>query len=602
MFRTSCLMVVFGCAALFAANSNVTLSGTVKDATGTAVAGAEVSLQRLTSAPKDTTDAEGAFSIISTSVAVPSAVLKQEMLKLSLKGNAIQFTTSFKVDNGTISIFSGNGRLAGSIQLNNLKPGVYNKTLPQLAPGSYVMNITLDQVTVARRLINTGSGMCLSSSNETGVLRNVTTTANATAAVDSLIVAKNGYETATIDIDSYEKTGIAIVLKSSGSINPTCETPLATLPSSSQLTKENTKLPDPFTFFDGTKLTKKSQWECRRQEILAMASKYIYGPCPPKPDEVTGTVSGGTVTINCKVGSKSATFSATISGSGDAIAFDLSSGILPASCKKLSLGSGNDSKIKTLYGLSEINPNLANAWMVDRVMDVLELNPNSGHDPQKMIVSGCSGCGKGAYLVGAYSRIPLTVIVESGGGGAANLRMTEWFRHGDGSKIYKCSDKPQGIDNLEDNGICGPWVTSAASWLRSSPAKVKLLPFDQHMLLACIAPRYLCHVTNQHGQSEWCHLGGTCEALSAWAAEPVWNALGVPERMGFLMYTEGSAPGHCSKPASATALAGEFFKRVFKDDNTAKTDVMTMNTSDLQQPQSQWKSMWVDWDMATKLE
>ncbi|HEX2957948.1 MAG TPA: hypothetical protein VHO70_14030, partial [Chitinispirillaceae bacterium] len=174
---------------------------------------------------------------------------------------------------------------------------------------------------------------------------------------------------------------------------------------------------------------------------------------------------------------------------------------------------------------------------------------------------------------------------------------------GAGSSKYKCSDaKPQGMGNLENDGACGPWVASNAQWLRSSPAKVKNLPFDQHMLLACIAPRYLCHVTNQHGQNEWCHLGGTCEALSAWAAEPVWNALGVPDNMGFLMYTESSAPMHCSKPASATSLASEFFNRVFKGNTSAKTDVMTINDSDLQQPQSEWKEMWVDWDMSTKLE
>jgi hypothetical protein len=55
----------------------------------------------------------------------------------------------------------------------------------------------------------------------------------------------------------------------------------------------NPKLPDPFTFFDGTKLTRKDQWECRRQEILAMAAKYIYNPVPTKPDSTTGTVSAG---------------------------------------------------------------------------------------------------------------------------------------------------------------------------------------------------------------------------------------------------------------------------------------------------------------------
>lgn len=360
----------------------------------------------------------------------------------------------------------------------------------------------------------------------------------------------------------------------------------------------NKKLPDPFTFFDGTKVTRKDQWECRRQEILAMAAKYIYGPVPGKPDDVTGTVSGSTVSITVKVGSKSDTFSATISGSGKAIALELSGGIFPSPHKKLSFGSGFENKIKTLFGLSELNPNIANGWMIDRVMDVLEKNPSSGHDPTKVMVSGCSGCGKGAYLAGVFSRAPLVVVVESGGGGAANLRQAEWFRHGDGKSLWKCADAaPQSIDNLESNGICGPWITNAAKWLVSAPAKVNNLPFDTHLLLATIAPRYLLHFSNNNGVNSWCHLGGTCEALSAWAAKPVWKALGVPERMGFHMYSAG----HCSNPAEATALAGEFFKRAIDGNTSAKTDVMDIMDSGVQQPVSEWKGMWVDWNMDTVL-
>jgi hypothetical protein len=197
----------------------------------------------------------------------------------------------------------------------------------------------------------------------------------------------------------------------------------------------------------------------------------------------------------------------------------------------------------------------------------------------------------------------LTVIVESGGGGVASYRQAEWFRSGGGSSSWKCKDdKPQSIGNLENSGACTPWVAGAASWLRSSPGKVKNLPYDQHLLLACIAPRYLCHVTNQNGPEEWCHLGGTCEALSAWAAKPVWKALGIPERMGFLMYSESQCPMHCSNPASATNLAKEFFKRVFDGDNAAKTDVMTIGSGDVQQPVADWKTMWVDWNMETTLE
>jgi (4-O-methyl)-D-glucuronate---lignin esterase len=377
------------------------------------------------------------------------------------------------------------------------------------------------------------------------------------------------------------------------------ECTLPALPDPASLTYQNQKLPDPFTFFDGTKVTTKEQWDCRRREILAMADKYIYGPVPRVPDQVSGTVSGGTVSISATVGSATETFSASISGSGDVIALKLSGGIFPQSSKTLTFGSGFEAKIRTLFGLSELNPNVANGWMIDRVMDVLEQNPGSGHDPTKVMVSGCSGCGKGAFLAGVFSRAPLVIIVESGGGGAANLRQAEWFRHGAGNDIWQCADAlPQSIDNLEDNGICGPWVTGAASWLRSNPAKVYNLPIDQHLLLATIAPRHLLHFSNNNGVNSWCHLGGTCEALSAWAAEPVWNALGVPERMGFHMYSAG----HCSAPAEAISLAGEFFKRAFEGDASANTDVMDIMANGVQQPVSEWQSMWVDWDMETTLQ
>jgi hypothetical protein len=382
-----------------------------------------------------------------------------------------------------------------------------------------------------------------------------------------------------------------------GSVDAKCTLP--TLPEASAL-KPNTKLPDPFTFFDGTKVTTKAQWECRRQEILAMAAKYIYAPVPTKPDEVTGTVSGSTVSITAKVGTKSETFSATISGSGSVIALELSGGIFPSSRKKLSFGSGFEAKIKSLFGFtSDVNTNIANGWMIDRVMDVLEKNPSSGHDPTKIMVSGCSGCGKGAYLAGVFSRAPLVVIVESGGGGAANLRQAEWFRHGAGKSVWQCADAaPQSIDNLESNGICGPWITSAAQWLVSSPAKVNNLPFDTHSLLATIAPRYLLHFSNANGKNSWCHLGGTCEALSSWAAKSVWKALGVPERMGFHMYSAN----HCGNPAEAITLAGEFFKRAFEGSTTAKTDVMDIMSTGVQQPVSEWETMWIDWDMDTVLK
>lgn len=375
------------------------------------------------------------------------------------------------------------------------------------------------------------------------------------------------------------------------------ECTLPDLPDDLRDLPRNEKLPDPFTFFDGTKVTTKGQWECRRREIQAIAAKYIYGPYPFEPDETTGTVSGNNISITCKEGSKTEQFTASVSGGGGVITINTGSGILPAGGNALSFGAGFEGKIKNLFGLEgNMNKNVAMGWMVDRVIEVLEQNPESGLDPTKMAVSGCSGCGKAAFLIGAFSRIPMTIIVESGGGGAANFRQAEWFRHGAGQATWQCGDPPQSIDNLEDNGACGPWVTSAASQLRSTPDLVNHLPIDQHALLATIAPRYLVHFSNDNGTNSWCHLGGTCEALSAWAAAPVWNALGVKDNMAFELY----AGNHCG--VGDTGIAAAMFKRAFEGATTAGTGVVKIQDSRVQQPVSEWKPMWIDWDMETVLQ
>lgn len=382
--------------------------------------------------------------------------------------------------------------------------------------------------------------------------------------------------------------------KTSEPVPFTCVLP--ELPAAEDLTYFNEKLPDPFTFLDGTKVTTKAQWDCRRREILAIAEKYLYAPVPPAPDSVTGTVNGGAISIDVTVGGTTANFTANITGQGEAIVVG---GNLPGGGNKsLSFGNGFEGQIQNLYGFSELNPNIARGWMIDRVMDVLEQNPGGEHDPQKIAVTGCSGCGKGSLLTGVFSRVPLTIIVESGGGGATSFRQVEWFRNGEGQSVWTCPDgPPQGIDNLEDNGACGPWVTSAATHFRQNPERVNNLPIDQHLLLATIAPRYVVHFTNDNGAG-WCHLAGTAEALAAYAAKPVWSALGVPERMGFQMYSAF----HCNASAEQTALIGEMVRLAFDGDTTATTNVLNILPNGVQQPVSEWDAMWIDWDMATVLQ
>ena len=596
------------------AQDQIALSGTVTkgsgDGEGEPIEGAAISLKNQTATA--TTNAAGEFSLtgpVAVRNPAPFAISVNNGVRFGLKGNQMQFSIASGVTKGSLSIYSGNGRLNSVRQIGALSAGTHRQSLPDLAPGLYIVKLTLDNTTTSRKLVNTGSRMYLSE-RAANTARFAGTYGSSVAAIDTLVVSKLGYSTVKHPIRSYTGTEIAIEMDED---IVTCTPP--DLPEPSGLTEANEKLPDPFKFFNGNRMTKKAEWPCRRKEILAMAQKYIYGPTPEvDPADVTGTISGGTVNASIEYNGATKTASFDIGSSGNILNISYGSGISPSSgCRTWSINNTSmdsyNNTINSIYGYKAGCRVMAAVWAVNVVCAVIDKNPDCGID--YVMTTGCSASGKSTFVTGCFCEgVDLTVIVESGGIGAANYRMAEWFKHGGGSSKWQCSDaRPQNLDNTDtDNQFSGApyFSTSVAGWVTGSISKIKYLPYDQHCLLACIAPRALCHFTNQNGSQEWCHLGGTCEALSAWAAEPVWNALGVPENMGFQMYpnNNGSCPSHCSNPQSATDLAKEFFKRVFEGDTNAETDVMVFGEGDgdLQQKQSEWEDTWVDWEMDVTLE
>ncbi len=60
--------------------------------------------------------------------------------------------------------------------------------------------------------------------------------------------------------------------------------------------KKNTKLPNPFAMHDGSLVTTKAQWECRRNEVKKDIEKYEIGP-KQDPGTVAATLSGTTLTV-----------------------------------------------------------------------------------------------------------------------------------------------------------------------------------------------------------------------------------------------------------------------------------------------------------------
>ena len=135
-------------------------------------------------------------------------------------------------------------------------------------------------------------------------------------------------------------------------------------------------------------------------------------------------------------------------------------------------------------------------WGLMRGMDMIEKDPLL--DAKKVILTGYSRLGKAALIAGAFDeRFPVVVPVQTGGGGV-----------------------PLAKRNYGEN--ISTEIRSFTHWYCRAYNKYAghedTMPFDQHLLLACVAPRaLLVEGFNQ----PWFDTKG--EFLSVQAASPVWE-------------------------------------------------------------------------------
>jgi len=201
-------------AALTTSAQEINLGGTVKDATGAAIENAIVTLASNTSL-KDTTDAQGKF-LISTATAVrsgfKSGISSNVFSNIGFKGTTLRFSTTVPAGSGMVTLFSGSGKRVFAISLGKMEPGVQTCVLPQLAPGLYLMDISVDNNTVTRKLINTGKEIVVDGlhSNAAGTSRSIQATV--AALPDTLKVKCPGFVTAIKQIDSYDQSDITITM------------------------------------------------------------------------------------------------------------------------------------------------------------------------------------------------------------------------------------------------------------------------------------------------------------------------------------------------------------------------------------------------------
>ncbi len=146
------------------------------------------------------------------------------------------------------------------------------------------------------------------------------------------------------------------------------------------------------------------------------------------------------------------------------------------------------------------------AWALCRGLDLAERIPEL--DARRAVVTGCSRLGKAALIAAARDeRFAVCVPNQTGGGGVPLAK------------------RDYGENISTENRMFTHWYCRA--YAKYAEAPWMTMPFDQHLFVACIAPRGLLV---EGFDNPWFDTEG--EYLSVRAASPVWKLLvgeGLPD-------------------------------------------------------------------------
>jgi hypothetical protein len=526
----------------------------VKNSSGAALAGVAVTVKDSGAKFSTTTDATGAFLVVSTTgvtggVARGGFEIRRAGNDLLIQGDGEGILEISLLD------LSGSILLRRSVALVDGRAQVAIPTT--LRATASVVRIRNGEEVVAKLAILQGpSGW-----------RPAPSILGRTAAVfPTLVFRKPGYRDTTFAMNAESMTGIAMVMKDTATVvasdfveDHRGECVIPAMPAVSALVA-NAALTNPFKMMDGTPVTTLAQWKCRREEIAAMLEKYIHGEKPRNPEKVTGSLSGNKFTVSVTDKGKTVSFSVTITkpstGSGPfpaVIGWDGGSigGYASLPVAKISYspgtlaseGSGRGKGVfYDLYGSNAPASELmAHAWGISRLIDALVATPSAGINPRRLAVTGCSRWGKSSSIAGSFDqRIRLVIPQESGSGGVAAWRVIPSFP--DAQPISSTANEQY-------------WTR--ADFLGNFGNQITKLPVDHHEMIGMIAPNGLLILDNSIA---W--LGPQVGFASANAAKEIFTAVGAPEA---ITYSSVGGHTHCSQPASQDHWVKSYVQKFLLD-------------------------------------
>lgn len=364
--------------------------------------------------------------------------------------------------------------------------------------------------------------------------------------------------------------------------------------------KNNTHLPDPFTFVDGSKVNTIEDWDCRREELSSLYQIYELGTLPDPPSTLTATLgSKGNFTIFASQGDLSISWSVQIvlptTGDGPFPAVITYGGAtipIPDNIATINFDNSdfaqqNDLTSRGVGTFFDLFPSDHNAsaliawtWGVSRIIDALEITPAANINTKKIALTGCSRDGKGALVAGAFEeRLALTIPQESGSGGSACWRISEWQ--------LQTGQLVQTASEIVDENV---WESISFVQFQNN---TNLLPFDHHELAGMVAPRGLLVIDNP----DYLWLGPESCFGCMEAGRLIYGALGVKDSFGFSSVGNHS---HCDFPDEQIADLNAFFDRFLLDEG-ADTDVFFATqamTSDVPDTYGNFSlGFWADWEV-----
>lgn len=302
-------------------------------------------------------------------------------------------------------------------------------------------------------------------------------------------------------------------------------------------------LPDALVANNGHAVTTPAQWQERRVEMKRLLEDYEFGHAPPPPGNVTGHEVESELLLDGHVSFRLVhlTF-----GPDEKLGFDicmfapvqtnprpfptiihldyhagtnyvdqytnaLQRGYAVVEIDYQQLGTDNvhyrQSAFFPAYPAYDWRDMAAWAWGVSRCVDYLEQDP--AVDKTKIIVVGHSRLAQSVQLAGAMDE--RIALVGAAGCGCA----FRFCGKGHGGK--------QGLDEVirQNTFWFGP---NLPQFYR----QVEKLPFDQHWMIALVAPRrfILCNGLDD----QYCNANATVQSYKA--AQPVFAMLGVPDHLG----------------------------------------------------------------------